>query len=279
MSIIAKNITASGIELQDLAGVYIDAFSEVDLVEFFTLDRVDSSTDLYEAIEAGIIILNDGARDLTKEESLQHSAIPTDYEIPRRFLDLYDTPNTFSGIEYVFLKVNEEKTGVEFTPIMFQDLDDVPTYSGSENRIPRINSSAGGIEFVTVEEIFGNFGLEHSSASEDTESSTNSTSYIQKIRLNLSGIENGRYRIGWYYEWSMSNSAFRFDGKVELDGSSILGVLFERPACGYSWSEGSGFSYQDLTAGDHYVDIYYRSSHFSKAASIRRARLEVWRVS
>ena len=47
--------------------------------------------------------------------------------MPHDFLDLTDTPTTDSGLEYIFLKVNDERDGVEFTPISFLDLADTPT--------------------------------------------------------------------------------------------------------------------------------------------------------
>jgi len=76
-SVFVKNVTASGIQIPDLSGIYIEAYSEKDLREYFSLDDIDYSLDLREAIEAGLVVLNDGEQDLTLAESLDISAVPT----------------------------------------------------------------------------------------------------------------------------------------------------------------------------------------------------------
>jgi len=151
--IIAKNITSSGINIPDLSGVYIDAYGQVDLLEFFTLDEIDNSLDLDDAIINDTIIINDGTRDLSKEDSLKNTSLPTVYEVPDEFLDLNDTPTTYSGLNYVFLKVNDEKSGVEFTPINFYDLADIPTYSGHAGELVQINNNESGIDYTHIESI------------------------------------------------------------------------------------------------------------------------------
>lgn len=246
MAIIAKNTTSSGVELIDLAGLTIEPYGESDLLEFFSMDKIVSSYYLENYVDQGILIINNGETDLSKEESLYHIDLETTYESVHRFTDLQDVTTT---------------------------------YSGNSGYLLRVNTTESGIEFVDYDDIASDFGSFVGDVSDDTESSTNSTTYIQKLSLSLNDLQAGRYRIGWYFEWSMSNSSFRFDAKVELDDSDTLGVLYTRPNCSYSWHDNSGFSYVNLTEGSHYIDLDYRSSHCSKSASIRRARLEIWRVS
>jgi len=116
MSIIAKNITASGVELEDLAGLYIDAYGEADLREFFTLDEINNSENLDYWIGQDVIRMNNGVRDLTKEESLEHTYVQTEFESVHTFLDLNDTPTTYSGHGGHLLLVNNNETGAEFYP-------------------------------------------------------------------------------------------------------------------------------------------------------------------
>ena len=54
------------------------------------------------------------------------------------------------------------------------------------------------------------FGTEFYQAAEDTESSTTSTTYQQKLRLNANSISTGKYRLGWYYEWQHRNTGNDF---------------------------------------------------------------------
>lgn len=103
--------------------------------------------------------------------------------VDNTFISLGDTPITYSGIDYFFLKVNDEKTGVIFSPvdlvdigittasghggkflfltenedqidfkdIDFLDLYDTPaTYSGYEGQIPVVNGEGTGLEFTTL---------------------------------------------------------------------------------------------------------------------------------
>ena len=66
-TIIAKNITASGVSIPDLSGVYVGPYSQVELTYYFPLYRIDDSVDLDDWIEQDVLIINDGTRDLTKE--------------------------------------------------------------------------------------------------------------------------------------------------------------------------------------------------------------------
>lgn len=138
MSIFAKNLTASGIYVPDLSGLYIPASGTADLLEYFDLGRIMLSLDLDSEIEAGSIIINDGTRDLDKAKSLEHTN-----------LDLLDTQATYSGIGYKYLKIKDSEDGIEFTPIGFLDLFDTPaTYSGYEGHILSVNAGQTGFEYI-----------------------------------------------------------------------------------------------------------------------------------
>ena len=150
-SVFVKNITASGIQIPDLSGIYIEAYSEKDLREYFSLDDIDYSLDLREAIEAGLVVLNDGEQDLTLAESLDISAVPTFYELPDTFLKLKDTPTTYSGSENKHLTTTG--SGIAFTTPTFLELDDTPTtYSGGARLPVVVNESETGLKFGLIPE-------------------------------------------------------------------------------------------------------------------------------
>jgi len=161
MSIIAKNITASGIEIPDLSGLYIDSYSQQDLFEYFTMDEIDDSLDLDDAIINGWIVMNDGTQDLSVSDSLKHTSLPTTYEVPDNFLDLDDTPNTYSGTNPVdrFLKIKSAEDGMEFTPIVFEDLNDVPTYSGHEGEVLFVNDAGDSLEYQDMPTVLSDMGF------------------------------------------------------------------------------------------------------------------------
>jgi hypothetical protein len=112
------------------------------------------------------------------------------------------------------------------------------------------------------------------------ESSTNSSNPIRKLRLSITDLPAGTYRIGWYYEWANSTTNKDFIARVQLDDTTDLmehtqesqesGTTQSQPAC--------GFAYQDISEGNHDIDLDYWSDGNS-TSYIKRARLEIWRVS
>jgi len=116
--------------------------------------------------------------------------------------------------------------------------------------------------------------------SDENISSTSSTNYIEKLSLEQT-LEGGIYRIGWFFEWTMSNSSHKFKGRVQLNDSTILSEMtgISQPGGSSYYFTASGFIYQNLSPGTNYIDIDFCSSHSSKTAYIRRVRLELWRVS
>jgi len=151
MAIIAENLTASGIYIEDLSGLYIPASGTADLLEYFDLGRIMLSLDLNEQITDENIRIFDGTMYLNKEQSLEQTIVETKWEARRvyTFLDLLDTPPTYSGIGYKYLQINDDESGIEFTPIGFLDLHDTPpTYSGYDGMILAVNSGQTGFDYV-----------------------------------------------------------------------------------------------------------------------------------
>lgn len=154
--IYAKNLTASGIEIGDLSGLYIDPYDTVEISLFFSIDEIDQSEDLTDAIADSLIVLNDGERDLSLEESYDISTVPTVYDVPYTFTDLVDTPATYSGYEGLGLKVSPTGSGVEYTTLAtprdyFIELLDTPaTYSGYKGQGLKVNPAGTGLQFATL---------------------------------------------------------------------------------------------------------------------------------
>ena len=109
-------------------------------------------------------------------------------------------------------------------------------------------------------------------------SSTTSKSPQRKLRMSISDLPEGRYRIGWYYEFAHSSSSQDFRARVQLDDSiDLMEHLQELKDAGTDQSNmGCGFSYQDLIAGDHTIDLDYWAENGT--AYIKNAKLEIWRV-
>jgi hypothetical protein len=78
--IIKNNDTTSTVDINDL-GISIGPSSQRTLSIEFTDDELDQSIDLYDAVNAGTLIVNDGSSDLSSVEGLQQLDIMFDHEI------------------------------------------------------------------------------------------------------------------------------------------------------------------------------------------------------
>jgi hypothetical protein len=125
------------------------------------------------------------------------------------------------------------------------------------------------------------FGTQAQDAASDGESSTSSTSWVPKVTMTTPSLPAGRYRIGWNYEWRYDSIANNAIVRVQLDDSATLMEMQQEPKdAGSDQSiNKAGFGYVTLGAGVHTIDLDYRSSNGTYSTYIKRARLEIWRVS
>lgn len=122
------------------------------------------------------------------------------------------------------------------------------------------------------------FGLEFNYAEDNTVSSTTSTTYVQKLRLSLISIPAGTYFILWSFEWRYDGSNDDFFAQVEIDDTTQIMEMEVEPVYTGNWHPASGHRVIDLTAGNHTIDIDYRTTDSGKTAYIDRARITVFRV-
>jgi hypothetical protein len=110
-------------------------------------------------------------------------------------------------------------------------------------------------------------------------SQTNSSTPIRKLRMSITDLPEGSYRIGWYYEWAQSSQSTDFRARVQLDDTTDL--MYHSQEVKDSGTDQSvpvcGFAYVDLTEGDHVVDLDYWAE--GNTSYIQNARLEIWRVA
>lgn len=67
------------------------------------------------------------------------------------FLDLSDTPNSYSGAATQIVRVNAAETALEFVDHTFLALTDTPSsFSGAGSKLVKVNSGATALEFVAV---------------------------------------------------------------------------------------------------------------------------------
>jgi len=131
------------------------------------------------------------------------------------------------------------------------------------------------------------FGTEYDSAEDDTESNTTSTTFQQKLILTTGSLPVGTYRIGYYCEFkSDDGDNDGAEAQVDLDAGTIIAqadVQNARPSflgtAQGMWTVLGGV--KEVTFGSattHTIEIDYRQTN-SNTARIRRARIEIWRIS
>jgi len=106
------------------------------------------------------------------------------------------------------------------------------------------------------------------------ESSTSSTSYQQKVRLNISDIVAGDYIVMWSYELRAGKNAKRIGVRVQVNDSLILTET--TPELRDHYLEYGGFEKTTLPQGNNFIDLDYKK--IAATAYIRRARICFWRT-
>ena len=112
--------------------------------------------------------------------------------------------------------------------------------------------------------------------SSESESSTTSSIFQQKLRMNTNSLVNGTYKITWYCEIRSSSKVIT-DVQVELNDTTILGQLKIEPDRNSHSIPFSGFSFQTLS-GVNTIDIDWRMPG-NGTSYIKRARLSLKRIN
>lgn len=122
------------------------------------------------------------------------------------------------------------------------------------------------------------FGNEFEEASSDTESSTTSSTWQTKLSHTTASLTNGsKYRIGYSFEVRNSDTSGEVLVDVEIDGVDVAEMRYE-PQDTDNYIMQSGFYYSDTLSGATTIAIKYSQSGYG-TAYIKKARIEIWRVS
>ena len=90
--IIIKNTTNSVVYIIDLHNQYIAELEEKILSDYYTISEINSSQDLKNLVSDGTLIINDGGTDLSVEDALLHITDITNFEVPKKLIDLPEVP-------------------------------------------------------------------------------------------------------------------------------------------------------------------------------------------
>lgn len=158
---------------------------------------------------------------------------------------------------------NDESIIIDLTGI---DVGKVPQWDGTKWVVAEVTGGGGSV-----------FGSEHHEVSSDTESSTTSTTNQTKATMTTSSLPNGKYRIGWFCELKSSSNKSSVEMETTM-GGTVLGTGRVEPKDTNNWEAYSGH-YYDTISGVQTIDLNYSREGGNATASIRRARIEIWRIS
>jgi hypothetical protein len=147
-TIILENTTSSGITIPDLSGLYIPASGTIDITDLFPNHRLEYSADLESYITSSGIVVNIDTFDLSPDRALRFFS-PHDATSIQGFAIGHQIGTqqvtTVSGQPKV-LKYDAGEGLVGFDSLEFLELKDTPTtYSGRAGQTATVNPTEDGM--------------------------------------------------------------------------------------------------------------------------------------
>ncbi len=128
----------------------------------------------------------------------------------------------------------------------------------------------------------GDFGSEFYTVENLAEASTNSTTYIQRLRISATGMTAGyKYILMWNYTWRYTGTSNDFHARIQLDDTTDLWIHDQEPKdiATTQRDPASGFAVVTGLSGSHTFDLDWDSETAAETAYIYNARMTLWRVA
>ncbi len=119
------------------------------------------------------------------------------------------------------------------------------------------------------------FGRYYQYAALEDEVSTTSTSYVTKLLLVTNVVQEGKYRVGFYYEYR-SAAVDKFIGVQVVVDNAVIHTLYQIPS-NNSYPV-SGFAVVPLTNAIHQISLNLLSSDSTVTQYLKCMRLECYNV-
>ena len=122
------------------------------------------------------------------------------------------------------------------------------------------------------------FGEAYTSAVSEAQSDTTLTPFRNKLTLTTPALNAGTYLVLLFCEARTSSANKQMQVRVQIDAvdAALLDVY---PPLANLWLPVSGFKPVALAAGVHAVTLDWRSTSAAFTASVRKARLALWRTT
>ena len=119
------------------------------------------------------------------------------------------------------------------------------------------------------------FGSEYHSAEADSETSTTSSTFVQKLKLTTASLPLGKYRVGWTLTID-NNGSDGGEAQIELNDTTVIGLHGQDTSIDLFQGYG-GFKELDAISGVQVIDIDFRA--LNGETFIKHVRIELWRIS
>ena len=141
------------------------------------------------------------------------------------------------------------------------------------------SAAAGAKKKVQVSSLSSAYSGYTAYAESEAQSTTTSSTYQEKLSLALPTLTAGTYRVQWYCEIRNSSGSQDCQVKIEYDNTTVLAEINQEQKDASNYTPISGFRVIAMTGASHQVDMDYSNELSGNTMYIRRARLEVVRIS
>ena len=121
------------------------------------------------------------------------------------------------------------------------------------------------------------FGTEYQYVADETESSTTSASFQNKLTLTTPAIPEGDYRGDITFEVTNDSGDKPVVAQVTLDGI-VFNESFYAPKFADEYIVKTSFATQHLTNATHEIKVNFRATSEGGTAKIRKVRIDIFRV-
>jgi len=124
------------------------------------------------------------------------------------------------------------------------------------------------------------FGRDYQEDDSEPESTTTSQTYQNKLTLNATGLTiGGRYKVEFYCEISSSTTNRSVKARVQIDGVLVAETDIENKDNDNYYPFGGNSKFTAVAASSTITIDWVKVGSNAQLARIRRARLEIYRVS
>lgn len=123
------------------------------------------------------------------------------------------------------------------------------------------------------------FGTQFQQATDDTVSSTTSTAFINKLTMTTPSLPSGTYRVGWYSELNSTAANYSTSVRIQLNATTTIGERIQEAQDTRDIHNFGGYVFLTLSGINSFNLDYAKVGGGAGNASIRRSRIEIWRIT